>query len=244
MKETYLKITNLNKKFFSKIGEVNVLDNLSLEVNKGEFIVIVGKSGCGKSTLLRLIAGLDKANSGDIFLNNEVITKPNLMCSMIFQEHRLFPWLTVKENIEFVVGDSLKEQVDWRIKFLLKLVGLSKYENVYVSELSGGMAQRIALVRALINRPKLLLMDEPFSALDALNRIKMQNIFVRILNNREYTKIMVTHDIEEAVFLADRVLLMENGSIKKELDIKIKYPRNRMDENFISKCREIYNWFF
>lgn len=244
MKEPYLKITKLNKKFFSKIGEINVLDNLSLKVNKGEFIAIVGKSGCGKSTLLRLIAGLDKANSGDIFLNNEAITKPNLMCSMIFQEHRLFPWLTVKENIEFVVGDSSKKQVDWRIKFLLKLVGLSKYENVYVSELSGGMAQRIALVRALINKPKLLLMDEPFSALDALNRIKMQNIFVRILNDREYTKIMVTHDVEEAVFLADRVLLMENGNIKKELDIKIKYPRNRMDEDFINKCREIYNWFF
>lgn len=242
MQEIYLKIDKLNKKFSSKVGEIKVLNNLSLKVNKGEFIVIVGKSGCGKSTLLRLIAGLDLADSGKIFLNNKNIIEPNLSCSMVFQEPRLFPWLTVKDNIKFVVVDDLK--LDYRIKFFLELVGLSNYENAYISELSGGMAQRIALIRALINRPKLLLMDEPFSALDSLNRIKMQNMLIKILNSREYTKIMVTHDIEEAVFLADKVLLMEDGDIKKELDIKMKHPRDRMDRNFINKRKEIYNWFF
>ena len=213
----------------------------------GEFISIVGSSGCGKSTLLKMIVGLNHATTGEIVLGDKIIEKPSIECGMIFQEARLFPWLTIKENIEFGIHDKLsKAEKEKIINEHIELVGLKGFENALPSQLSGGMQQRVSIARALINKPSILLLDEPFGALDALTRINMQNEVMRIWKAEKTTMILVTHDIDESIYLGDKVVIMSSkpGKIKKIINIDLPRPRNRSSDEFLRIRKEIYSEFF
>jgi sulfonate transport system ATP-binding protein len=241
-----LIIKNLNKRFVIDSETVDVLQNINLTVKPGEFISIVGASGCGKSTLLRLIAGLEKNNEGQILLGDKPVIGTSADRGMVFQQARLFPWLTIEKNIEFGLVDKLskndKKQI---IKEHIELVSLQGFEKAYPHQLSGGMQQRVSIARALVNRPDVLLLDEPFGALDALTRITMQQEILRIWTNKT-TMILVTHDIDEAIFLGDRVLIMSNrpGTIKKIIPVELPRPRDRSNLDFMRIRKEIYTEFF
>ena len=242
----YLKITNVNK-FFEKDGETfQVLKDINLTVREGEFVCIVGASGCGKSTLLRSIAGLDTNHEGEITVNGERVTKPEKTRGMVFQEHRLFPWLNVEDNISYVLNEGTKEEKAKNVKEHIELVGLSGFEKSYPRQLSGGMAQRAGIARALVNRPEILLLDEPFGALDAFTKIQMQQEVKRIHKQVGTTMILVTHDIDEAVYLADRIVVMSArpGTIKRVVNVELAEPRNRNNFEFLSIRKEIFNEFF
>ncbi|MBR1623774.1 MAG: ABC transporter ATP-binding protein [Pseudobutyrivibrio sp.] len=242
----YLKITNVNK-FFEKDGETfQVLKDINLTVREGEFVCIVGASGCGKSTLLRSIAGLDTNHEGEITVNGERVTKPEKTRGMVFQEHRLFPWLNVEDNISYVLNEGTKEEKAKNVKEHIELVGLSGFEKSYPRQLSGGMAQRAGIARALVNRPEILLLDEPFGALDAFTKIQMQQEVKRIHKQEGTTMILVTHDIDEAVYLADRIVVMSArpGTIKRVVNVELAELRNRNNFEFLSIRKEIFNEFF
>lgn len=240
-----LVVSNLSKTFVTEDRAVSVLENISLNVEQHEFICIVGASGCGKSTLLRVIAGLDTDYNGRVTLEGKRIIGPGLDRGIVFQEHRLLPWLTVQENMEFALQQGKKEDNNKLIAKNLELVGLSGFENAYPSQLSGGMAQRVAIARALINKPNILLLDEPFGALDALTRLKLQQEVLKIWEKEKTTMIMVTHDIEEAVYLGSRVIVVSDrpGTIKKEFIVDLPRPRNRSDVAFLQLRSEIYKEF-
>jgi sulfonate transport system ATP-binding protein len=242
----YLKIINLEKHFAVNHQKLSVLENIDLTVSKGEFISIVGSSGCGKSTLLRILAGLERSYGGEVLLNQQEIGKPSLERGMVFQEHRLFPWLTVEENIAYAIQHQPQERKAQIIKEHLELVGLTGFESAYPNQLSGGMAQRASIARALVNRPDVLLLDEPFGALDALTRIQMQQEILRIWNKEQTTMILVTHDIDEAIYLGDRVIVMSArpGRIIKEVRIELGRPRDRSSYDFVQYRKSIYQEFF
>jgi len=240
-----LQIDNLSKSFQLDNGTIDALDNVNLTVQPGEFLSIVGSSGCGKSTLLRLIVGLEKENQGRILLGDKPVNGPSVNRGMVFQEHRLLPWLTVKENITF--GLTVYTQESERlVQEHIDLVGLSGFEQAYPYQLSGGMAQRVSIARALVNRPQVLLLDEPFGALDALTRIQMQQEILRIWEAEHTTMILVTHDIDEAIFLGDRVVVMSNrpGTIKKIVRVDLPRPRDRSSYDFVYVRKSVYSEFF
>ncbi len=242
-----LQIKNLSKHYTLSQGELAVLKKIDLTVQPGEFISIVGASGCGKSTLLRLIGGLEQASEGQILFGETLIQTPGLDRGMVFQESRLFPWLTIEENIAFGFRkDSAPAEKQKLIQDHIKLVGLSGFERIYPHQLSGGMQQRTAIARALVSRPQILLLDEPFGALDALTRIQMQQEILNIWRKEKITVILVTHDIDEAVFLGDRVLVMSNrpGTFKKNLPVTLPRPRDRNSLKFSKIRKEIYDEFF
>ncbi|MBC2582711.1 ABC transporter ATP-binding protein [Clostridium sp. DJ247] len=242
-----INIENLNKNFRIDNGDVNVLNNVNLTVNQGEFLSIVGSSGCGKSTLLRIIAGLERNYSGQIFLGGKHIEGPGVDRGMVFQEARLFPWLTVEDNIAFGLSrNTSKKQKQELVKEHLELIGLSSFAKAYPHQLSGGMQQRISIARALVNKPKVLLLDEPFGALDAMTRINMQQEILRIWEKENTTMILVTHDIDEAIYLGDRVAVMSSrpGKVKKIVPVPLARPRDRSDYDFVKIKREIYGEFF
>ncbi len=243
--EKHIVITNLSKRYRNQGRDVSVLENISLSVARQEFLSIVGGSGCGKSTLLRMISGLDTQYEGMITIEGKTIAGASLDRGIVFQEHRLLPWLTVQENMEFALQKGSREEKAKLIADHLELVGLTGFEKVYPSQLSGGMAQRVAIARALVNRPGILLLDEPFGALDALTRLNLQQEFLGIWQKEKTTIIMVTHDIEEAVYLGDRVIIISDrpGTIKKEFFVHLPRPRNRSDETFLQLRREIYREF-
>jgi sulfonate transport system ATP-binding protein len=223
------------------------LKKVDLTVQPGEFISVVGASGCGKSTLLRLIGGLEQVSEGEIHFGDTLIQTPGLDRGMVFQESRLFPWFTVEENIAFGFRNNLMETEKQNlIQDHIKLVGLSGFEKTYPHQLSGGMQQRTAIARALVSRPRMLLLDEPFGALDALTRIQMQQEILNIWQKEKITVILVTHDIDEAVFLGDRVLVMSNrpGTFKKALSVPLSRPRDRNSLKFSKIRKEIYDHFF
>jgi len=240
-----LVIDNLSKVFSSGGKEFLVLENVSLRVAQHEFLSIVGASGCGKSTILRIISGLDIDYKGKVTLSGEIITGAGLDRGIVFQEHRLLPWLTVQENMEFAINKGNEEDKLALISEHLELVGLTGFEKFYPGQLSGGMAQRVAIARALVNRPDILLLDEPFGALDALTRLKLQQEILDIWEKGKTTMIMVTHDIEEAVYLGDRVVVMSDrpGTIKKEFSVNLSRPRNRSDLAFLQLRESIYREF-
>ncbi|WP_346354750.1 ABC transporter ATP-binding protein [Azotosporobacter soli] len=244
-KGAHLTVSGLYKTFDAKDGQVAVLENISLCVNEQEFIAIVGASGCGKSTLLRIIGGLEMDYQGSVALEGKRIAGPGLNRGIVFQEHRLLPWLTVEENIEFALQKGEKEEKEKLIKEHLALVGLTGFEKAYPGQLSGGMAQRVAIARALVNRPEVLLLDEPFGALDALTRLKMQQEILSIWEKEKTTMIMVTHDIEEALYLGDRVIVMSDrpGSIKREVIVDLPRPRERSDAKFMQLRKDIFREF-
>ncbi|WP_145133877.1 ABC transporter ATP-binding protein [Paenibacillus sp. Y412MC10] len=233
MAETLLNITALSKSFDTAKGRVEALHKVDLNIREGEFITVIGPSGCGKSTLLRIIAGLDGQYSGTITLAGQNITGPGIDKGFIFQEHRLFPWLTVEKNI--AADLSLRDpEVRRKVDELIELVKLGGFETAYPKELSGGMAQRVAIARALLRNPRVLLLDEPFGALDAFTRAHMQDVLLDIWRRNQTTMIFVTHDIDEAVFLANRVVILKPrpGQIKSIVPIDLPYPRKKTTSSF------------
>ncbi|MCR5118372.1 MAG: ABC transporter ATP-binding protein [Lachnospiraceae bacterium] len=242
-----LVIDHVRKVFPMENGELEVLKDIDLEIKKGEFISIVGTSGCGKSTLLRIVAGLEKPTSGKVLIDGKEVTRPSVKTGMIYQEARLFPWLTVEQNIGFGIHEKIsKEERKKRIARYIEAVNLTGFEKALPGQLSGGMQQRVSIARALINNLNVLLLDEPFGALDALTRINMQNEVMDIWEKEKTTMILITHDIDEAIFLSDRILVMGKnpGEVKKELKVDMSRPRGRNAPEFIKLRKNIYTEFF
>lgn len=241
-----LVIRNLYKNYWNMKTEISVLKDFNLDIRQGEFVSIVGGSGCGKSTLLRIITGLENDYQGTVMLGNKYIRGSGLERGIVFQEHRLFPWLTVKDNISFALNHIAPKERDMIVQEHIDLVGLTGFEKSYPHQLSGGMAQRVAIARALVNRPQVLLLDEPFGALDALTRIQMQQEILRIWAVEKNMMILVTHDIDEAIYLGDRVIIMSDrpGTIKKIIPVALPRPRDRNNVEFAYLRREIYKEFF
>ena len=214
-----------------KFNDFLAVDDLNFEVTDGEFVCLLGPSGCGKTTILRLAGGLDSATEGEIFLDGKKIIGANKECGFVFQEYALFPWRTVKGNIEF--GPQMKglpgKEYERISQHYIDLVGLRGFENHYPHELSGGMRQRVGIARAYANHPKLLLMDEPFGALDAQTRNIMQGELLRIWEKEHISVLFVTHSVDEAVYLSDRVVVMSArpGTVKEVFDNKLPRPRVR-----------------
>lgn len=224
-----LLIEGLHKRFSN--GFVG-LESVDLTVNKTEIVSLIGTSGCGKSTLLRIIAGLDFPNCGTVRIDEQIITKPHSDISIIFQEARLMPWLTVWENIQFGLQHLPKTQRNLLTGEIIAKVGLTEFAKALPRQLSGGMAQRVAIARALVTNPSILLLDEPFSALDAFTRLSLQDHLLEIWSYAQPTLILVTHDVEEAVMLSDRVIVMRSnpGRIHQEFVIDLPRPRKRTDQ--------------
>lgn len=244
-----LTLQHINKYFHQPDSHntLHVLDDINLDIRPGEFISIVGSSGCGKSTLLRLILGLDTDFDGSITLDDAPIRGPGLDRGIVFQDHRLLPWLSVSKNIQFALRNSklsAQEQQE-RVQQHIDLVGLQGFEHHLPSAISGGMAQRVAIARGLVNRPAILLLDEPLGALDALTRTRLQNEIQNIWQKEQITMILVTHDVDEAVFLGDRVVIMQPnpGQIQRIVDIDLERPRNRSDPRFIAYRDNILSSF-
>ncbi|ACB94202.1 ABC transporter ATP-binding protein [Beijerinckia indica] len=233
-----LVIHAIDKDFNLPGGTFTALRNISLSIAPNEFVSIVGASGCGKSTLLKLIVGLDQPTRGDIFLDGHKLTTPSLDRAIVFQEARLFPWLTAEQNIALsLIKSRLSTQEKQKtIAKHIELVGLKDFANALPAQLSGGMAQRVAIARALVTRPRILLLDEPFGALDALTKAHMQNELQRIVQEEKITTVLVTHDVEEAIFLGDRIVVMHPhpGRIADIVPITLMdAERNRTHPSFV-----------
>jgi len=246
MNENILKIENVNKTFVINGENKEILNGIKFNVREGEFISIVGASGCGKSTLLRMIAGLETTTEGRILLDEKVVVSPSASLKMAFQEARLLPWKTVDKNIAFGLDINRSGNKSELVKKYIELVGLEGFEKAYPKELSGGMQQRVSIARALISDPRILLLDEPFGALDALTRIRMQQEILKIWEKEKRTMILVTHDIDEAVYLSDRVIVMSErpGTIRKVVEIRHSRPRYRGGDDFNHYKSIILNEFF
>lgn len=243
-----LSIQNVQKHFFINGNNLEVLRDVNLEIADGEIISIVGTSGCGKSTLLRLIAGLDQVTGGCILLNGREIQKPAPKeIGVIFQESRLFPWSTVEKNIAFGLTEKLpSSQKAALIQEHIKMVGLEGFEKALPSQLSGGMMQRVSIARTLINRPRVLLLDEPFGALDAFTKINMQEEVLKIWRQEKMTMILVTHDIDEAIYLGNRVVVMsaKPGVVKNIIPIELPRERDRTNQDFAFYRKRIFDEFY
>jgi sulfonate transport system ATP-binding protein len=213
---------------------VHALNAITLDVGPGEIVVVIGGSGCGKSTLLRAISGLDTPTQGSVRLDDMTITKPHEQIGIIFQEPRLLPWLSVADNVGFGIEDRPKQERAGRVAHALDRVGLTDKAKVWPRELSGGQAQRVAIARALVPRPQVLLLDEPFSALDAFTRVDLQDHLLNLWNEFKPTLVMVTHDVEEAIALADRIVVMRPhpGQVADEIEIDLPRPRDRQSAAF------------
>ncbi|WP_413282998.1 ABC transporter ATP-binding protein [Vibrio sp. MA40-2] len=242
-----LTIKNLVKSYPGKKKQMHtVLNGIDLTLANNEFVAIVGASGCGKSTLLSIAAGLEGFDSGDVLVDDNPIQGPGIDRGVVFQSYTLLPWLTVRQNIEFALKAAGYTGVDCkeRAQEHIELVKLSQAADKFPSELSGGMKQRVAIARALSYRPKILLMDEPFGALDAMTRHQMQQLLLEVWEKHRLTVMFVTHDIEEAVYLADRVVIMKPGAIDDTLNIDIPRPRPisiTRTETFANFQKHIYD---
>lgn len=227
-----VKIDNVVKKFEARNGEVTALNGVNLEIKNNEFICVVGPSGCGKSTLLNIIAGLQEPTSGEILVDGNKVTGPGKERGVVFQQYALFPWLTVRENVEFGLKLN-KEKSEQEIREIsekyLDMVGLKAFADSFPKELSGGMKQRVAIARAYAVNPSVLLMDEPFGALDAQTRTQLQTELLHTWESERKTCFFITHDVEESVILAQRVVIMSArpGRIKEIVPIDIPYPRDQ-----------------
>lgn len=242
-------MSKLELKNVSKVFEKNeedekthALKNINLSIDNNEFVSIVGPSGCGKSTMLRLISGLISPSEGEILLDNKQIKKPSSRKGMVFQKPTLFPWLTVGENVGFSGSLKNEEKIDEKeIDLMLKKVGLSEFKNSFPKQLSGGMAQRVSLIRTMIARPEVFLLDEPLGSLDAFTRMNMQDEILNLWQEIKNLMIMVTHDVEEAVYMSSKVIIMEPrpGRVKEIVDIDLDYPRDRTSDKFINYRNKI-----
>lgn len=231
MNRPHLTVEHITRQFQIDREPLIALDDINLDIAKGEFVTIVGASGCGKSTLLRLFAGLDIATSGTIRHAGEAVVEPSLDRGIVFQEPRLFPWLTVEKNVSLGLLNSklTSARKAELVREHLDLVGLSRFANVYPHQLSGGMAQRAGIARGLVSRPNVLLLDEPFGALDAITKAHLQDELQEIWAKENITMVLVTHDVEEAVYLGDRVVVMSPrpGRIREVVSVKLARPRRR-----------------
>ena len=241
-----LTVSELNKVFSARQGDVTALKDVSFSVRESEFAVIVGPSGCGKSTLINIVGGLEDKTSGSVMISGHEISGPGADRGMVFQSYSLFPWLTVQKNVEFglkMKGVPAKERSETALSYI-DMVGLNAFKDALPDQLSGGMKQRVAIARTLANDPEILLMDEPFGALDAQTRMLMQESLADITGRTGSTVLFITHDIDEAILLGDRVLVMSRrpGTIKADIDIKHDCKRNHealTDEGFIKIKKQI-----
>ncbi|HEX3619262.1 MAG TPA: ABC transporter ATP-binding protein [Candidatus Udaeobacter sp.] len=234
-----LRVQDVSKSFPAPddpLTRRQALSDISLSIAPGELVSVIGPSGCGKSSLLRLIAGLDTPDSGELLVGSDPINEPSAERGLVFQDPNLFPWLTVRRNIEagLVARRVLREKRN-EVDEFMRLVGLEAFADAYPHHLSGGMAQRVALARALINHPKVLLLDEPLGALDAFTRMRLQDEVLRLWENRRTTMLLVTHDIDEAIYMSDRILVMTPapGRIDRDIRIELVRPRDRTAESFL-----------
>jgi ABC-type nitrate/sulfonate/bicarbonate transport system ATPase subunit len=240
-----LRVVSVSKSFPKEEGSEErtfALENVSLEVAAGEMISIVGPSGCGKSTLLRMIAGLDLPDGGELWVGSELITGPNAERGLVFQDPNLFPWLTVRRNIQAgLVARGVLHGKRHEVDEFMQLVGLESFAKAFPHHLSGGMAQRVALARALINHPKVLLLDEPLGALDAFTRMRMQDEVLRLWKARGTTMLFVTHDIDEAIYMSDRIVIMSPrpGRIERVIPVTLERQRDRSSSDFLRLRGEI-----
>jgi nitrate ABC transporter ATP-binding subunit len=238
-----LEIRSLSKTFPLHQHDIPVLDDISLSIRAGEFVAIVGASGCGKSTLLRTLIGLDDDYRGQVLLDGRQLHGTSLDRGIVFQEHRLFPWLTVTQNVAVGVLNSGYDEAEKQrtVREHIELVGLQNFADAYPHQLSGGMAQRVAIARALVNRPEVLLLDEPFGALDALTRTRLQRELERIWQTERITAVLVTHDVDEALLLSDRVVVMQPrpGRIAQIIDVDLPRPRRLGDPALEPLRREV-----
>ena len=241
-----IRIRNVSKRYAQQDeanGTLLVLDDISLDIAQGEFVSVLGASGCGKSTLLRLVAGLDSDYRGEIRVDGERVRDTSLERGIVFQDHRLFPWLTASQNILAALRNAplSTQQKREAVAEHVALVGLEGFEHAYPHQLSGGMAQRVAIARGLVNRPRVLLLDEPFGALDALTRGRLQNELQRIWQHERITMILVTHDVDEAIYLGDRVVTMapRPGRVKRIAHVDLPRPRERSDARFVRLREQI-----
>lgn len=236
-------VRDLSKSFALNGQRLNVLQNLSLDIRAGEALAIVGPSGCGKTTLLRVLAGLEVPDSGGVLIDGHEVRGVGTERSIIFQEPRLLPWLTVLGNVSFglTVRGVARLQAEERARRYIHLVGLADFEAAYPRQLSGGMAQRVGIARALAVQPEILLLDEPLGALDAMTKLTMQEELARIWREEKVTLILVTHDLEEAIYLADRVLVLpkEKGAVPRLIDVGLARPRDRSEARFVEMRRRL-----
>lgn len=239
-----LELIDVSKSFLkTETTEVTqALDTINLNIEKGEFVSIVGTSGCGKSTILRLVSGLVQPTEGKILFNGKEVTGPSPERGMVFQKSNLFPWFTVEKNLSF----SLRMQRKYKgnedkVEHFLKMIGMQEFRKDYPHQLSGGMAQRVALVRTLINEPEILLLDEPLGALDAFTRMNIQDEILNMWKTQGNTVLMVTHDVDEAIYMGTRVLVMQPrpGKVKADIKIDMDYPRNRSSHKFTEYRNQI-----
>ena len=230
-------VRDLSKSFALNGQRLNVLRNLHLDIQSGEALAIVGPSGCGKTTLLRILAGLDRPDAGEVLIDGHPVQGVGTERAVIFQEPRLLPWLTVLGNVAFglAVRGLPQTEAEIRARHYIRLVGLAEFETAYPRQLSGDMAQRVGIARALTVQPEILLLDEPLGALDAMTKLTMQEELARIWRDEKVTMVLVTHDLEEAIFLADRVLVLprEKGPGPRLIDIDLPRPRDRSEGRFV-----------
>ena len=236
--DTIIEIKNVNRTYIDdKDNTVEALRDINLAVKRGEFVSIIGSSGCGKTTLLRLIAGLDLPETGVLTLDGQEITDPDPQRGYVFQQGGLFPWLTVEQNIATgLKARHVYRQNKSQIAHYIDLIGLNGFEKAFPHQISGGMAQRVAIARALINKPKALLLDEPMGALDSFTRADIQDKLLELRKENDATMILVTHDVDEAIYLSDRIVIMtpRPGKISEIMSIKLSHPRDRGGAEFLS----------
>lgn len=236
MSKPLLDLTQLGMRFPTPNGEFIALKNVNLQINKGEFVSLIGHSGCGKSTVLNLVAGLHLPTDGGVIVDSREVSGPGPDRAVVFQNHSLLPWLTVYQNVELAVkqvaGDKGKHWIREQVEHYLELIQMTQAADKKPDEISGGMKQRVGIARALALKPKVLLMDEPFGALDALTRARLQDSLMSIQAELNNTVIMITHDVDEAVLLSDKIVMMTNGpaaTIGEVLEIQLPRPRNRVE---------------
>ncbi len=246
MSSPLLQIENLDKAFEVEDGAFTALSRINLRVSRGEFVCVVGGSGCGKTTLLRIIGGLERSYAGEVKLEDRAVTGPGPDRGFVFQEHRLLPWLSVRENVGLGLSTLTVSEREDRVQHYVELVGLQEFRDRLPHQLSGGMAQRVAIARALAHQPRVLLLDEPFGALDALTRMRLQDEILQIWEREQTTMVLVTHDIDEAIYLADRVVIMAShpGRIRQIVRVDLPRPRDRSDYAFLQLRKAVYEEFF
>lgn len=246
MSETVLKIEHVNRFYENEEHSVEALQDINLKMKRGEFVSIIGASGCGKTSLLRLVAGLDKTNRGTILFNGEPVKEPYYKRGYIFQQHNLFQWLNVEKNVAAgLKARHVFQKNKDKIQKYIDLVGVNGFEKAYPHQLSGGMSQRVAIARALINEPELLLLDEPMGALDSFTRADIQDKLLEIRKEKNLTMLLVTHDVDEAIYMSDRIVIMtpRPGKISQIIEVKMPYPRNRGSVDFLQLRRTLLDKF-
>lgn len=242
-----ISIQHVNREFQIENDTLRVLDDVNLEIKAGDIVSIIGSSGCGKSTLLRLISGLDTPDNGQILIEGKKVERPSVNVGVLFQESRLLPWDNTEKNIAFGLPEKTpKEEKKKLVQEYMKLVGLEGFGKALPGQLSGGMQKRVAIARTLINKPHILLLDEPFGALDAFTKMNLQEEVVRLWREEGMTTVLVTHDIDEAIYMGNKVIIMSSkpGRVKKIIPIELREPRDRAGYDFEQMRLKVYKEFF